>query len=657
MLDSPASSQWPAASVYQSQAPVFQELSNYCPTMPVFNRNTRLGTPQAYYGMPLWTHASPLPQQAPDAPQKTAQVTEFVNASPMPVLLGSVSAISPAWAQQSHQGSQNISFEKMDQGVSSIQEGKVDSSRLQAFLPSYNALEQAVNSEVKTQAESGVGMNHENPAQKLRKGIRNKAIKKTDRGVEVIDVIPIAHQALLEGAQQSQQGTQRNSSESGTEIPASLGGLNVLDSFGTSDWTPADVSSACAAGPPGLGHRRAYRSPAKRQRDIARLNGRDLRDGEAPIEVAKGVTAVEDGAIEQATMSDARPNTGPVLETDQVSLLSVSAMLKWRSVVVGECLSERVEVCSARFVESGEPAPKNWREQAALSQQKKENKKGSKENELTKNGSTQPVLEISENSWAALQKQVAKNSSGEEKSDEEIVRLMKSILNKLTMKKYDTLYQQILNCGMSTVEHVMILIDEVLEKAESQHHFIQMYCQFCVDLHRWFVERESTEGSDMREHSFKRILLNKCQNKFEENLKPPDLSAVRDDDVEEAMIKHKLAKLGNIKFIGALLEKGMLNDNVLIRIAQELCNASTLESLACFLTAVGPTFDQPSFRHYEHLQAIFGQVKDLSHDRSIAARICFLLQDLLDLRNSGWGSASSTQVPQMTSRSKNQRRR
>jgi len=253
------------------------------------------------------------------------------------------------------------------------------------------------------------------------------------------------------------------------------------------------------------------------------------------------------------------------------------------------------------------------------------------------------VLKESETSWSAQQKQISKNCSSPEKSDEEIVRTMKSILNKLTMKKYDTLYQQILNCGMSTVEHVMILIDEVLEKAETQHHFIQMYCQLCVDLHKWFDERSSSSNVDARERNFKRILLNQCQNKFEENLSPPDLSSVREDEAQEAMSKHKLAMLGNIKFIGALLEKGMLSDVCLGHVAQELCEANAphaLESLACFLTAVGPTFDQRNFRHHARLQAIFVQVEAKSKDKSIETRIRFMLEDLLDLRAARWRSAS-----------------
>jgi len=394
----------------------------------------------------------------------------------------------------------------------------------------------------------------------------------------------------------------------------------------------ADVSSSYVLGPPGLGRRRAYRSPAKRSRDLARLNGRD-RHHEQPANEAE-----KDSSDDGSTHEDGATVQAP----DEPSPLSIGDMLKRRFLVLGEALPKNVVMCSAvRYVESEDLASKDWREDAAPELQKEKKKNGAKENQSKNHQLVQPVLKESENSWSAQQKQVTKNLNSEGKSDEEIVRAMKSILNKLTTKKYETLYQQLLHCGMSTGEHVKILIDEVLEKAETQHHFIQMYCQLCVDLHKWFAERNSGESVNAREHSFKRILLNQCQNKFQGNLLPPDLSAMHEDKAAEAMIKHKHAVLGNIKFIGALLEKQMLKDSLLIPIAHELRSAvSNLESLACFLTAVGPTFDQPYFKHYKQLKVIFVQVEEQSKDTSIAARIRFLLKDLLDLRRAHWRSAN-----------------
>jgi len=336
---------------------------------------------------------------------------------------------------------------------------------------------------------------------------------------------------------------------------------------------------------------------------------------------------------------------------DQPGPLSICDMLKWYFVVLDEGLLDNVAVCNAMSFESpSPPEPKGWREEAALKPKKhSDKKKASKENQSKNYWSKQPELKESENSWSVRQKKRVKNLNVDGKSDEEIVRTMKSILNKLTLEKYDTLYQQILHCGISTVEHVVILIDEVLEKVETQHQFIHMYCQLCVDLHKWFDEQVTVDTLEM---SFRHILLNQCQNKFEDYLLPIELGSMKEDEVEEAMIKHKLAMLGNIKFIGALLEKRMLNEVVMIGVARQLCDADalhTVESLACVLTAVGGMFVHPSFKHHDHLKAIFARVEEKSKDKGLGARIRFLLRDLLDLREAGWKRAGETQVHRMAS--------
>jgi len=695
-----------AASVRSEPSPpvaaeqVFQEVQNYGPMMPIYQRNMQLGMPQLYYRAAQWVHLGQthvpwpehtLQQQAEDTLQQQANCQVKSQVGP-----GEAAEGQPYYA--------------VTQGA---QPG-------QALVPQLGQAQQhPANCEVKPQAIPGEAAetDFESSAQKLRKGIRNKAMKKTDNGIEIVDDSAIPNEAAnmsmhsvsgisVEKERQSQQRAQNNAMEEtgqcvgiidacymsyeavdvlppcnydalaepvrGPDVgePTSSGGFNVLECSGMSDWvrdwTPADVSSPCVVGPPGLGHRRAYRSPAKRNRDSARFLARgfgkptvllsSIEEQECerclqqtPVQVTKGAVqdslgdgfANKDGEIEQSTIDGTQVSSGTAAAEDPPTPFSISAMLKWRSVTLGVRLPENVVVCSAMCVDGDEHTPNNWREEAAHSQQKKKKAKGFGKGLKGKKWQTydSPQQELTEsvNSWSAKQKQLTKSLNNQGKSDEEIVRTMKSILNKLTMKKYDTLYQQILDCGMSTVEHVTILIDEVLEKAQTQHHFIQMYCQLCIDLHKWCVERCIC--------SFKRILLNQCQNKFEDNLLPPDLSAVNEHEVEEAMSKHKLAMLGNIKFIGALLEKGMLNDTVLVPIAWELCDAGavhTLESLACFLTAVGPTFDHPHFKGYEHLQAIFVQVDEKSKEKSIATRIRFLLRDLLDLRKAGWSSSSSS---------------
>jgi hypothetical protein len=97
---------------------------------------------------------------------------------------------------------------------------------------------------------------------------------------------------------------------------------------------------------------------------------------------------------------------------------------------------------------------------------------------------------------------------------------MKLILNKLTIERFDLLYEQLIECGISSSSHVEILMREVFEKATTQHHFIGMYAQLCQRLHEWFT-KTNREGANSPQPTFKKILLNQCQQSFELQLRPP----------------------------------------------------------------------------------------------------------------------------------------
>ena len=52
-------------------------------------------------------------------------------------------------------------------------------------------------------------------------------------------------------------------------------------------------------------------------------------------------------------------------------------------------------------------------------------------------------------------------------------------------------------------------------KATTQHHYIQMYTKLCVNMHQWLTENPISGLS--AEKGFKRILLNQCQESFEQS--------------------------------------------------------------------------------------------------------------------------------------------
>lgn len=244
---------------------------------------------------------------------------------------------------------------------------------------------------------------------------------------------------------------------------------------------------------------------------------------------------------------------------------------------------------------------------------------------------TAPALKPSAGSWAAQQRKKREDASSGETTDSEFTRNVKSILNKLTVEKFDALYGKLIACGIRTPAHVEILVSEIVEKARAQHHFVKMYAELCVRLEGEFATVDDC--------NFKRILLDQCQKSFESCLKPLPLSD-QGDEAGEAQAKHKERMLGNIKLTGELLMRQMLSSKILVACAEDLLQeppaADRLECLAVLLQVTGATFDNPAWTQHESLSAVFASVTGLSQERSVPSRVRCLLQDVLDLRAASW---------------------
>jgi hypothetical protein len=245
-------------------------------------------------------------------------------------------------------------------------------------------------------------------------------------------------------------------------------------------------------------------------------------------------------------------------------------------------------------------------------------------------------LVASPNSWGAQQIKIAR--VGPTQSDEEIVRGMKSILNKLTLEKFDSLYAKLITCGINNDSHIKLLVHEIFDKACLQHQFVDMYADLCMRLEKWLDSAQTNTSSN----EFRRILLNQCQESFEASIAPSDDLAndLAADELLEAKFRHKQRVLGNVRLIAALLTRGMLAPRVLLSVAQTLLKdpsaSDALESLAVFLTQIGPNFDDKEWPHHAVLCSVFDKVGDLAKSKDVAPRLRFLLKDVLDLRASSW---------------------
>jgi len=226
-------------------------------------------------------------------------------------------------------------------------------------------------------------------------------------------------------------------------------------------------------------------------------------------------------------------------------------------------------------------------------------------------------LMVGESSWLAQQLEHRRCSNivdAREKDAKDVVRKMKSILNKLTIEKFTALYEKLLSCGISTRSHLDVLFNEIFDKAANQHHFINMYADLCARL---------VSDGVVDKSSFKDILSSVRQSFSDRGMKTPvDLDGLSEDDKAAEQNKYKMQTLGSIKFVGALLVRELLVADDLVAMCEKFLVNSTpedLESLAALLSVVGQKFDSM-------LSKVFQQVQELVQDKKTQSPSLLLAQ-------------------------------
>ena len=241
-----------------------------------------------------------------------------------------------------------------------------------------------------------------------------------------------------------------------------------------------------------------------------------------------------------------------------------------------------------------------------------------------------------------------------------IERKVKSLLNKLTAEKFDSISEQILEWANKSANEtdgmtLKLVIKQIFEKATDEAHWSSMYARLCRML-LGTLDPAITEVVDGKPVSggllFRKYLVGRCQADFEAGWKAREeastaAQAKRDEDREKqeknkeeggetAMLsdeyyaeqKAKRRGLGLVQLIGELYKLDMIGKGVIRScFSKLLANVETpdeedLESTCKLLTTVGERYDSVS---PENVEIVFDRLNMILEGDKVISRIRFMI--------------------------------
>ncbi len=251
-------------------------------------------------------------------------------------------------------------------------------------------------------------------------------------------------------------------------------------------------------------------------------------------------------------------------------------------------------------------------------------------------------------------------------SPDVVDRKVKGLLNKLTMKRFNSISDKIITwANMSEKENDGRTLNQVIhlvfENAIDQPMWSEMYACLCLKMMVRISPKVQDDGIKNAEGKpiaggqlFRKYLLNRCQEHFERGWVANEAAATpratedqtakaaaekKGDGEEEIGLyseryydvqKARRQGLGLIKFIGELFKMQMLTERIMHECVKKLLRnvenpeEEEIESLCVLLTTVGQLMDRPKAQ--AHMDVYFSRMKVLTESPYVSSRIQFMLQ-------------------------------
>ncbi|CAE7219185.1 unnamed protein product [Symbiodinium necroappetens] len=230
----------------------------------------------------------------------------------------------------------------------------------------------------------------------------------------------------------------------------------------------------------------------------------------------------------------------------------------------------------------------------------------------------------------------------------------RSLLNKICPDNLAKIVDQLANITLHNAEELKHVIQIIFKKALAEPHYCdwaKLDCATYADMVYALKARYPEfppESEGEKPATFTRVLLNNCQNEFENmpsTFEATDEERIKFPNVEDLQLELKRKKdmmLANMKFIGHLFLRQLLAVKVIGQVVHDLIGIKDgnsvpeehmIECVCQLLEAIGHTLDENT--HGENLMNSFQALQSQCLS-AFSKRIRFAIEDLLDLRKNKW---------------------
>ncbi|TNN00152.1 hypothetical protein fugu_011398 [Takifugu bimaculatus] len=193
---------------------------------------------------------------------------------------------------------------------------------------------------------------------------------------------------------------------------------------------------------------------------------------------------------------------------------------------------------------------------------------------------------------------------------------------------------------------------KIVDKALEEPKYSSLYAQLCLrlaeDAPNFDSSSSEIQTSQKQSTTFRRLLISKLQDEFENRTRNVEIYDKHDNPLtseeEEQRAIAKIKMLGNIKFIGELGKLDLIHESILHKCIKTLLEkkkrvqlkdmGEDLECLCQIMRTVGPRLDHEKAKSL--MDQYFARMRSLMNNKELPARIRFLLQDTVELRENNW---------------------